>query len=209
MIMSSLEVKVGKRKTVNMNEDIAQELNRLANLQGKTLYSLINEIGLSALEANKNGFGLEDAVKAKKLMDRATRSRMLLVNQDLWYFASSQALKASKASWLKRVHDCAQWQANVFLTGSSDAEFIASMRSHLSDFFWDCGECRIDETDGGNSLSMRLAFVPEMPLEHTQGLFKVFEGMFNAHGYAATDSTVEPGFLTVSFKKVDRAVTPK
>jgi hypothetical protein len=31
-----------------MNEDVAQELNRLANLQGKTLYSLINEGKLDA-----------------------------------------------------------------------------------------------------------------------------------------------------------------
>ena len=49
---------------------------------------------------------------------------------------------------------------------------------------------------------MRLAFVPEMPLEHTQGLFKAFEGMFNAHGFVVTDSMVKPGFLAVTFKKV-------
>src|SRR5882672_5940018 len=88
-----------------MSEDIAQELNRLANLQRKTFFSLVNEIGLNALEANKNGFTLEDAVAAKKLMQRARKSRMVLVNQDLWYFASSQALKASKNRWLKQIRD--------------------------------------------------------------------------------------------------------
>ena len=198
----SLDTKLGKRKTVNMNEDIAQELNRLANLQGKTLYSLINEIGTHALEANRQGFSLEDAVAAKKLMQSARRSRMVLVNQDLWYFASSQAMKASKNKWLKLIRDSAQWQANVFLAGSSDAEFIASMRGLIADFFWDCGEVRLEEGQGGENLALRLAFVPEMPLEHTQGLFKAFEVMFNAHGYLVTDSMVEPGFLAVTFKKV-------
>ena len=207
--MSSLDTKFGKRKTVNMNEDIAQELNRLANVSGKTLYSLINELGICALEANKNGFSLEEAVKAKKLMERAKRSRMILVNQDLWYFASSQALRGSKDKWMKRIRDCAQWQANVFLTGSSDKEFVESVRNLLSDFFWDCGEARVEETQGADSLSFRLAFVPEMPLEHTQGLFKAFEGMFNVHGYIATDSTVEPGFLTIVFKKVEQGPSPK
>jgi hypothetical protein len=48
-----------------------------------------------------------------------------------------------------------------------------------------------------------------MPLEHTQGLFKAFEGMFNAQGYAATESTVEPGFLAISFKKVNARVSAK
>src|SRR5580658_533881 len=105
--MSSLDVKFGRRKTVNMNEDIAQELNKLANIQGKTLYSLINELGVCALEANKNGFGLEEAVKAKKLVERAKRSRMMLVNQDLWYFASSQAMRMSSTKWVKKIHDCA------------------------------------------------------------------------------------------------------
>jgi len=207
--MSSLDTKFGKRKTVNMNEDIAQELNKLANLSGKTLYSLINEIGICALEANRQGFSLEDAVRAKKLEQSAKRSRMVLVNQDLWYFASSQAMKASKSKWLKLVGDCAQWQANVFLAGSSDAEFIESVRRLLADFFWDCGEVRLEAGQHAEDLALRLAFVPEMPLEHTQGLSKAFEGMFNAHGYVATDSTVEPGFLTISFKKVSQSVSAK
>jgi hypothetical protein len=203
--VSSLDIKFGRRKTVNMNEDIAQELNRLANLSGKTLYSLINEIGTYALEASKQGFSLEDAVRAKKLVQSARRSRMVLVNQDQWYFASSEAMKASKTKWLKLIRDSAQWQANVFLTGSSKSEFIESIRRILADFFWDCSEVRLEEGQHGEDLALRLAFVPEMPLEHTEGLFKAFEGMFNAHGYAATDSTVEPGFLTIAFKKVDES----
>lgn len=205
--MSSLDTKFGKRKTVNMNEDIAQELNKLANTQGKTLYSLINEMGLYVLEANRQGFSLEEAVTAKKMVGSARRSRMVLVNQDLWYFASSQAMRVSKTKWLKLIRDCAQWEANVFLTGSSDAEFVASVRRLLADFFWDCSEVRLDAE--GVDLTLRLAFVPEMPLEHTQGLFKAFEGMFNTYGYIATDSTVEPGFLSVVFKKVDQTVQTK
>lgn len=204
----SLDTKSGRRKTVNMSEDIAQELNRMANSQGKTLYSLINEIGLSALAANEHGFSLEDAVKAKKLAQSARRSRMILVNQDLWYFASSQAMKASKNKWLKRIRDSAQWQANVFLTGTSEAEFIESVKRLLVDFYWDCGEIRLDKLAGGN-LVLTLAFVPEMPLEHTHGLFKVFEVMFNAHGYLVTDSMVEPGFLTVEFKRLGNGLSVK
>jgi hypothetical protein len=205
----SQETKFGKRKTVNMNEDIAQELNRLANLSGKTLYSLINEIGMCAVEANKHGFSLEDAVTAKKLVQSARRSRMVLVNQDLWYFASSQAMKSSQSKWLKLIRDCSQWQANVFLTGSSNAEFIDSVRRLLADFFWDCSDVKLEEGQHGENLALRLAFVPEMPLEHTQGLFKAFEGMFNAHGYIVTDSMVEPGFLSIMFRKVNESLSIK
>jgi hypothetical protein len=200
--MSSLDTRLGKRKTVNMNEDLAQELNRLANLSGKTLYSLINEIGLQALEANRQGFSLEEAVAANKLLRGARRSRMVIVNQDLWYFASAEAMKASKRRWLKLIHDSAQWQANVFLTGSSGAEFIDSVRRLLADYFWDCSEVRLEQGERGDRVTLRLAFVPEMPLEHTQGLFKAFEGMFNTRGYVPTESTVEPGFLAITFKKV-------
>lgn len=207
--MSSLDTKLGKRKTVNMNEDVAQELNRLANVSGKTLYSLINEIGIQALQANKQGFSLEEAVTAKKLLQSARRSRMVLVNQDLWYFASSEAMKASKGKWLKLIRDSSQWQANVFLSGSSDAEFIESVRRFLANYFWDCGEVALQRGEKGDSLALRIAFVPEMPLEHTQGLFKAFEGMFNVHGYVPTESTVEPGFLAISFKKVGGAASPK
>jgi hypothetical protein len=192
-----------------MNENIAQELNKLANLQGKTLYSLINEIGISALDANRKGFSLDDALKAKKLLQSARRSRMVLVSQDMWYFASSEAMKASKSKWTKVIQDVAQWQANVFLASSSDAEFIDSVRRLLADFYWDCGDVRLEAGQHGEDLALRLAFVPEMPLEHTLGIFKAFEGMFNAHGYVATDSTVEPGFLTIAFKKLRETVPAK
>ncbi len=208
-LLVSLDTRPGRRKTVNMSEDVAQELNRVANSQGKTLYSLINEIGLCALEASKHGFSLEDAVTAKKSAQSARRSRMLLVNQDMWYFASSQAMRASRKRWLKLIRDSSQWQANVFLTGSSAAEFIDSVRRLLADFYWDCGEVRLEEGEGGQNLLLTLAFVPEMPLEHTQGLFKAFEGMFNSHGYLVTDSMVEPGFLTVEFKRVSNGPSIK
>jgi len=207
-IVWPLETKLGKRRTVNMSEEIAQELNRLANLQGKTLYSLINEVGLSTIEANRQGFSLDEAVDAKKLVQRARKSRMVLVNQDLWYHASSQAMKASKTKWLKLLRDSAQWQANVFLSGSSDAEFLESLKKFLADFSWDCSEVRLDERASDGPL-LRLAFVPEMPLEHTQGLFKALEAMFNVHGYVPVDSTVEPGFLVVHFKKIDRSLEDK
>jgi len=208
-LMSVLDTRLGKRKTVNMNEEIAQELNKLANMSGKTLYSLINEIGIQALEAHRQGFGLEEAVAAKKLMQSATKSRMVLVNQDLWYFASSEAMNASKGRWLKLIRDSAQWQANVFLSGSSAPEFVESVKQLIADYFWDCGDARLEVGQHGEDLALRLAFVPEMPVEHTQGLFKTFEGMFNVHGYIATESTVEPGFLAISFKKVAGSTSSK
>jgi hypothetical protein len=106
-------------------------------------------------------------------------------------------MKTTRNKRLKLIRDSAQWQANVFLTGSIDEEFVESMRNPLADFYWDCSEVRLEERERGAELAMTLAFVPEMPLEHTQGLFKAFEGMFNAHGYLVTGSTVEPGFLTI------------
>jgi hypothetical protein len=204
----SLDTRFGKRRTVNMSEDIAQELNRLANSQGKTLYSLINEIGLSALQASRNGFTLLDAITAKRATERAKKSRMVVVNQDLWYFACSEAMKTSKDKWIKQISAVAQWTANVFLDGLSDGEFLKSVKAFLNDFFWDCSEINLEEV-GGDSLRMKLAFVPEMPLEHTKVLFKSLEIMFNSYGYLPTRSEVGPGFMSVTFKNVGRTLAIK
>lgn len=210
-LSSNLDSKFGKRKTVNMSEEVAQELNKLANLQGRTLYSLINEAGIQAIEAYKQGFSLEEAVAAKKLVRSAKRSRMLLVNQDLWYFASSQAMRHSpKDKWTKMVRNSAQWDANFFVASDrvseelTEEEFVTSMMRFVEAFFWDCGEVRLEKEKAGEALVLRLAFVPEMPQEHTQGLFKLFEGMFNVRGYVVTDSTVKPGFLRLSFKRINQ-----
>jgi hypothetical protein len=55
----------------------------MTNSLGKTLYSLINQVGQCALEAHTHGFDLEDAVTANQSVRSAKRSRMVLVNQDL------------------------------------------------------------------------------------------------------------------------------
>lgn len=199
----SSDARLGKRKTVNMNEEVAVELNRLANSSGKTLYSLANEIGIHALEANKDGFSLDQAISSNKLLQSAKKSRMVLVNQDLWYYASTQAMRASKEHWLKRVRESAQWLANVFVVGGTNEEFTASVRKLITDFFWDCTEISISEMKGSEGLALKLAFVPEMPMEHTQGLFKTLEVIFNVHGYIATSSTVRPGYILSEFKKVN------
>jgi len=171
-----------------MSEEVAQQLNRLANVQGKTLYSLVNEVGMQAIEANRLGFTLEEAVAAKKLVQSAKRSRMLLVNQELWYFASSQAMKRlPKDKWTKMIRNSAHWDASIFVTSgggtreSTEEQLVESVKRFVQDFFWDCSEIKL-ENEPGEGLTLRLAFVPEMPLEHTQGLFKLSEAMFNSHG---------------------------
>lgn len=195
-----------------MSEEIAQDLNKLANLQGKTLYSVINEIGAQALEAERLGFSLEDAIRARCLLQSAKRSRKVLVNQDLWYYASSQAMRTSKGKWLRLVGDSARWDSNVFLSGQESTKgqgaFVDSVKRLVADFFWDCTDFSLEaKGESPESLALRVAFVPEMPLEHTQALFKVFEGMLNVHGFVATDSTVGPGFLAISFRHVRESQT--
>ena len=84
---------------------------------------------------------------------------------------------------------------------------MASVKRFVEDFFWDCSEITLDKGQSGGGLALKVAFVPEMPLEHTQGLFKLFEAMFNAHGYVATQSTVRPDFLRASFKMMHENVS--
>jgi hypothetical protein len=192
-----------------MNEDVAQELNKMANAQGKTLFSLTNEIANQALEAKRRGFSLEDAISAKKLIQSAKSSRMVLVNQDLWYFASSQAMKASSKKWQRLIRDSAQWQAHVFLDGSGLGEFLESLKKLVTNFYWDCTDVRVEPSGNEGDLTVRLAFVPEMPSLHTQALFTALEGLFNTQNYVATDATVRPGFFTATFKKIGGAVRVK
>jgi len=197
----SLDTRFGKRRTVNMNEDIAQELVRLANMEGKTLYSLINELGLFALEAHRLGYSPREAAKARVVEDRAKKSRMMLVNQDLWYTASSEASRGVKKKWTKAITENAKWQADVFLNKASEEEFLQSLRDYASDFLWDCSEFLLEKRKG-DEFFLKAVFVPEMPLEHTSVVFKALEVMFNSGGYVITDSAVRAGFLTATFKRV-------
>jgi hypothetical protein len=93
-----------RRRTVNINDKIAEELNQIANQEGKTLYSLINEIAIIGIDAYRRGFPLKDAVETRVFLDRVRKGRMLLVNQDLWYTASGIAYRKDSDGWLNRAY---------------------------------------------------------------------------------------------------------
>ena len=112
-----------------MTDGVVEELNRMANTQGKTLYGLMNELGTIAIEANSNGIDLRDALKAKKLLDRAKRTRLVLVNQDSWYLASSKALKSSRSEWLEHVYKTAAWYAEFFIDQSQTESKLTIMNA--------------------------------------------------------------------------------
>lgn len=203
--MPIAENKFGRRRTVNLNEDIAIELNKIANCQGKTLFSLMNEIAQSEIEAVTHGFSLSEAVDAKKLTERAKKSRMILVSQDLWYHASSEALKNEADKFFRTVYRNATWYADGFVDASADT-FVDSLKKFVDSFFWDCTESSFESKDD-DSLEMKLVFVPEMPVEHTRVLLKVFEAIFNAHQYFVVESTVRGGYIRAIFRKVSTPAT--
>lgn len=198
--MPLAENKFGRRRTVNISEDVAIELNRIANSQGKTLFSLMNEIGQSQIEAVNHGFSLSEAVEGKKLVERAKKSRMILVNQDIMYYASSEAVRNEPNKFLKMVYRNATWYGSGFIDASEE-NFIDSLRKFVEAYFWDCTEATF-ERKGEDHLELKLAFVPEMPVDHTKVLMKVFEAIFNANQYFVVDSTVRGGFIRSLFRKI-------
>ena len=199
--MPFTENRFGKRRTVNINEDLAIELNNIANAQGKTLFSLMNEIGHAQVDAASRGYSLSDAINALSLLERMKKSRMVLVNQDLWYHASSESMKNTSNKFLKIVYSNASWYASGFIDSSSDDDFVKSMKKFLESLFWDCTESKFERKDQDH-LEMKLVFVPEMPEEHTKVLLKVFEAIFNVHRYFITDATVRGGYIRAIFRKV-------
>ncbi len=193
--------KTEKRRTVNMNEEIAEELNRVANTQGKTLYSLINELASVGIEAHRLGFSLKEAVENKNLLNRVRKARLLLVNQDLWYTASDIAYKKNKDEWLSQAYEKAKWYGRIFLDNSSEDTLVKSLGDVLHNLFWDCNEVSIQK-ESGDTVSMRVFFTPEMLLQHTTIVERMIEGLLNTSGYAILRHMVEPGYIALIFKRV-------
>lgn len=193
--------KTEKRRTVNMNEEVADKLNRVANKQGKTLYNLINEIAVTDIEAYGKGFSLKEAIDTKSHLDKARKTRLLLVNQDLWYTASGIAYKKNRDDWLNQVYEKAKWYGRVFLDSTSIDTYIESLKDILYNLFWDCNEASIQREDD-DTFTLRAFFTPEMLHQHTYVIMRMIEGLLNSSGYAILRYTVESGYLALIFKRV-------
>ncbi len=197
----ALSSKNDRRRTVNMSDDIAEELNRIANREGKTLYNLINEIATISIDAYRNGISLKDAVETAIFLERVKKSRLLLVNQDLWYASSGAAYRKNRDEWLNQVYGKAKWYGRVFLNDSSDESFTESLKRTLYNLFWDCNEVEI-QRESEDVFRLRILFIPEMPLQHATVVLRMVEGLLNSSGFAILRYTAEQGYLAILFKRV-------
>lgn len=190
-----------KRRTVNMSEKIAEDLNSVANIQGKTAYSLINEAAKAAIEAFDNGFTIKEAFDAKLLIDKAKKNRLILVNQDLWYYSNNIIYNEKKSEWLKEVYEKGKWYGLVFLDNSSTDTFQKTLKELFQILFWDCNGFEIQENTD-KTFILKAHFTPEMSLQHTEVVLNEIEGIINSIGYAIINYNIEKGYLRIILKHV-------
>jgi len=182
-----------------MSNDVAEELNQIANIQGKTLYSLINELTTFGIEAYRQGFSIKEAIEAKTFLNKAIKSRLLFVNQDMWYNASSIIYKKNKEEWLNQAYEKAKWYGKVFLGKIPENIFIEMFREALKKLFLDCNEIYIKKEEK-DTYNLKAIFSPEMPLQHTFVIMRMIEGLLNSSGYAILKYTVEQGYISMMFR---------
>jgi len=188
-----LTLKSTKRKTLFAREDLVNRLLSIAKRQGRSLYSLVNEIFELVIRAEDLGVNIQTAFEERWILKNAQKDGFILVPEGLWYEMAEIAYQNSKDEALKKWFEAGVWLAKRYIEVETEEPFEAFKRS-LKAYNWNMVEIMINEED--QKISIRI-ISPRMP-ETYANLYSTFvEGALNTFGYKIAKKEVSFGNIRI------------
>ena len=186
-------MKSTKRKTLFAREDLVNRLLSIAKRQGRSLYSLVNEIFELVIRAEDLGVNIQTAFEERWILKNAQKDGFILVPEGLWYEMAEIAYQNSKDEALKKWFEAGVWLAKRYIEVETEEPFEAFKRS-LKAYNWNMVEIMINEED--QKISIRI-ISPRMP-ETYANLYSTFvEGALNTFGYKIAKKEVSFGNIRI------------
>jgi len=188
-----------RRKTFAAREDLLNQLGRIAERKGLSLYSLINEIFELAVKADEVGVELKRLIEGRGVLERARRSSFILVPEPLWYEMADQTYRKGKRESLKNWFATGEWIAKRYISSGVENPFKL-FKNSIEDFTWNVSEFKIDRDDKTGWVTARL-ISPKFSESHAKLFASLLEGALKAFGYKIVEEDVSAGAIRIKAKR--------
>jgi len=188
----------GKRKMLAAREDLADKIAKIAEQRGFTLFGMVNDLLELAIEADRVGFSLKDAVDAYELNKETRDASFTLVLESLLYDTADIAYEEASEKTLKTWFDAGTWAARRYIAlGAKDP--LGAYERELKAFGLNTG---VTITQNGQDVSIRI-LNPRFSKVYTVLFNSYLEGVLAGSGYAVTFNEVGRGNirLEATFKR--------
>lgn len=189
-----------KRKMLAVAEDLANEIVRIAERKGLTLYKFVNDVLRQVVMANDMGLTLKQVVDERRVIEAAKEAGFTLAVERLWYDAVDTAFKHRRGSTTKKWREAGKWYGK-YCSSRGAEEPLKAFKRTVSDLMWGASEFDIEEKD--DKVEVR-CISSRFPLSYTELFTAFLEGAFEALGYKRTEREVSKGVIRLTFGRKRR-----
>lgn len=187
----------GRRKMLAARDDLADEIGKIAEKRGFTLFSMLNELLDLAIKVDKLGVSLEEAVNAYGLAKEIKDASFTLVLESLLYDTAEIAYEKASEKTLKAWYDAGVWIAKRYLARGV-ADPLSAYERELSVFAWNIPGLSIHRS--GKEVSVRL-LSPRFSNSYTVLFNRYLQGILVGSGYEVTFNEVGRGNIRLEAVK--------
>jgi len=189
-----------KRKMLAVADDLANEIVRIAERKGLTLYKFVNDVLRQVVRANDMGLTLKQVVDERRVIEAAKEAGFTLAVERLWYDTVDTAFKQRRGSTTKKWREAGKWYGK-YCSSKGAEESLKAFKRTVSDLMWGASEFDIEEKD--DKVEVR-CISSKFPLSYTELFTAFLEGAFEALGYKSTGREVSKGVIRLTFGRKRR-----
>jgi hypothetical protein len=180
-----------RRKTFVAREDLLNRLVEVAKDQGSSLYDLVNELFILAIDSDELHLSLKRVVEERKKLEAARAAGFVLGLENLWYEMADLAYKKEKRAATKNWFDAGVWFAKRYISNGNNAP-LEMFRDELSTFTWNAPECSLERV--GDKVLVKVTS-PRFTEAYTFLFASFLLGAVEAFGYKPVAQEISRGVI--------------
>ena len=190
--------KVG-RKLVAVRSDLVQEIIRMANRKGRTVYSFVNEVVEQAIKAEAMGTSLKEIMELHEFLELERKAGGTIIKRDIMSYLIQKVYPQEKENLLEKWYDSGVWYGKYLLIKFDKENLLEILQKLFHSLAWDVTDISI--LTKKDSLHLRCVTIEHRTIEQTELFTAFLEGVMHSLGYETVEKDFLKGLILLNFKE--------
>ncbi|MEM2239329.1 MAG: hypothetical protein QXM89_00115 [Candidatus Bathyarchaeia archaeon] len=182
------------KKLVWVRADILSHISRIANREGKTITTYVNEVLEQSIRVYDMKLTLTEVIDLYMLTRISREGGNLTIPRDVVKYLISKVYNSNREELMQIFYDTGAWFGKYILARIGSENLVERLRQILYVNIWDLNEVYVDKN--GNTISIRCV-APQLSMEETELLASYVDGMLGSIGFKPVEREVIRGIIMV------------
>ncbi|MFW6117779.1 MAG: hypothetical protein ACOC6G_04255 [Thermoproteota archaeon] len=187
-----------KRKMLAAQEDLANQLKKIADRRGTTLYALTNQLIRHTVKMDELDLTFEKAVREGEVLQAAKNTGFILCPENLLYEVMDGVYEDEEGWLAEKWYESGEWCGKYYHVKHPD-DPLKQFMEDMHNFFWNVTELKTLTNSDQKEMGLQ-CLIPRFPKSYAVLFTSFLEGALNSMGYQCDDTTVTKGIIKIKFR---------